>query len=420
MKVRLWLLVPVFAAAPALAGDWPQWRGPNRDGKVTGFEAPATWPKELTKKWSVAVGDGVATPALVGDKLYTFSRQGGDEVVLCLDAGSGKEIWKDKYPAEAPQGPASSFAGPRASPLVADGKVVTFGVDSALACYDAASGSKVWRKDSLGDVPRFSTSSSPMVADAAGEKVVIVEYGSEDGGGMVAYDLATGKRKWVWTGDGAAYASPVLASIDGMQAVVSETAGNIVAISPADGKLLWKTPFKVRYNAATPVVDGTTIVYSGSGKGTTAVELDKTADGLKAKNLWNENADAVMFSTPVVKNGLFYGISDKDQLFCLDGKTGKTLWKTALKTGGGGGGGGRRGGMGGMGGNGYGSVVDAGHVLFALSPSGELIVFEPSDKEFKKVAGYQVAAGGTYAYPVISNKSIYIKDKTNVTKWAIQ
>jgi outer membrane protein assembly factor BamB len=417
MKVRLWLLVPVLAAAPALAGDWPQWRGPNRDGRVAGFEAPATWPKELIKKWSVTIGDGVATPALVGDKLYTFTRQGGDEVVRCLSATSGEEVWKDKYPAEAPQGPAASFAGPRASPLVVDGKVVTFGVDSALTCFDAGRGSRVWRKDSLGDVPRFSTSSSPVMADAAGEKVVIVEYGSEDGGGMVAYDLATGKRKWVWNGDGAAYASPVLMKIGDMQAVVSETAGNIVAIAPADGKLLWKTPFKVRYNAATPVVVGNTILYSGAGKGTSAVGIEKTGDGLTAKNLWTENENAVMFNTPVVKNGLVYGISDKDQLFCLDEKTGKTLWKTALKTGAGGGGG-RRGG--GMGGGGYGSIVDAGSVLFALNPSGELIVFEPSEKEFKKLASYKVADGGAYAYPVIAGKHIHIKDKNNVTLWAIE
>src|ERR1043166_8724362 len=103
MNTRLWLLAAVLGAltqprSPVAAADWPQWRGPNRDGKITGFEAPATWPKELTKKWTVTIGDGVATPALVGDKLYTFSRQGGDEIIRCLDAATGDERWKDKYP----------------------------------------------------------------------------------------------------------------------------------------------------------------------------------------------------------------------------------------------------------------------------------------------------------------------------------
>src|SRR5438876_917748 len=91
-----WLLVVsvgIFGSCGAVAADWPQWRGPNRDAKVAGFTAPATWPKALTKKWEVAVGDGVATPALVGDKLYVFSREGGDEVVRCLEAATSKEIW---------------------------------------------------------------------------------------------------------------------------------------------------------------------------------------------------------------------------------------------------------------------------------------------------------------------------------------
>src|SRR5437660_426803 len=119
MNPRTFLLVALGLApvVPAVAGDWPQYRGPNRDAKVA----------------------GVATPALVGDKLYVFTRQGGDEVTRCLDAATGNEVWKDKYPAEpgsTPGGP--QFEGPRASPAVADGKVVTFGVQSTLSCLDAA------------------------------------------------------------------------------------------------------------------------------------------------------------------------------------------------------------------------------------------------------------------------------------------
>ena len=199
---------------------------------MTGFETPATWPKSLTKRWKVAVGNGVATPALVGDKLYVFTREGGDEVTRCLNAADGKELWKDKYPAQPASGAAGQFPGPRSSPTVADGKVVTLGVDSTLSCLDAATGTKIWRKDSLGDPPRFFVSSSPLVAagGAPGEQVVVAQYGGGEGGGIVAYDLATGKRKWVWNGDGAAYASPVLLSLDGTSAIVAETAANVVAL----------------------------------------------------------------------------------------------------------------------------------------------------------------------------------------------
>src|SRR5579859_5973786 len=93
----------IVGASVTRAQDWPQWRGPNRDAKATGFTAPKTWPKELTQKWKISVGEGVATPALVGDKLYVFCRQGGDEVIRCLSAADGKELWQDKYAATAPK-----------------------------------------------------------------------------------------------------------------------------------------------------------------------------------------------------------------------------------------------------------------------------------------------------------------------------
>ena len=114
------------------AQDWPQWRGMNRDGKVTGFKAPEKWPAALAKKWAAAVGNGDATPALVNNKLYVFTRIGAEEVIRCLDAESGKEIWLDKYAASAVTGPAASHPGPRSSPAVAQGKVITLGVGGVL------------------------------------------------------------------------------------------------------------------------------------------------------------------------------------------------------------------------------------------------------------------------------------------------
>src|ERR1700730_9513645 len=112
----------VVAIPSLFAQDWPQWRGPGRDGKVAGFTAPEKWPAELKQKWKTTVGAGDATPALVGDKLYVFTRQDADEVIRCLDAGTGKEIWQDKYPAQPATPPAAGpHAGPRSSPTVAEG-----------------------------------------------------------------------------------------------------------------------------------------------------------------------------------------------------------------------------------------------------------------------------------------------------------
>jgi outer membrane protein assembly factor BamB len=400
-------LALLLAASTAGAQDWPQWRGPHRDGKATGFIAPKTWPKELTEKWRVTVGDGVATPALVGDKLFVFSRESDKEIIRGLNAADGKELWSDRYDVGPVTGGARNFPGPRCSPAAADGKVVTLGVRGTLSCLDAASGKVVWRKDDLKSWPMFYTSSSPIIVD--GLCIAQLGGGRDGTGGIMAYDLTSGEEKWKWTGDTPAYASPVLLTLGTTKALVAETNGSVVAVNAADGKLLWKTPFasgRMQYNACTPMVDGQTVIYSGQGRGTKAVKIEKQGDEVTAKDLWSSDL-AVKFNTPVVKNGMMYGISDRDILFCVNLENGKTAWTTSL-----GGGGGRN--------SGYGSVVDAGPVLFALNPSGQLIVFEPSDKEFKEVTRYKVGKSATYAYPILSGNRVFVKDGDSVTLYTIE
>jgi hypothetical protein len=401
----------------ARAQDWPQWRGPNRDAKVTGFTAPKTWPKELTKKWQVTVGDGVASPALVGDKLYVFTRDKNDEVVRCVNAADGKDVWKEKYDAAGFQGRGDTgFPGPRSSPAVTNGKVVTLGVLGMLSCFDAASGKLLWQKDDFkGSWPQFHVASSPLILDG----LCIAQVGGGGRGGIIAYDLATGEQKWKWTGDAPAYASPVLLTLGGTKVIVTQTEGHVVAVGAADGKLLWKVPFeaqRMQYNAATPMVDGQTVIYAGSGRGTKAVKMELKGDDLATKELWKTSENTVKFNTPVMKDGHLFGISEASKLFCVNAETGKTIWSTTLGGGGGGGGGGGRG-MGG--GGGYGSVVDAGSVLFALTPGGQLVVFEPSDKEFKEIAKYKVG-NLTYAYPVVSGNRVFVKDKDALALWTIE
>jgi outer membrane protein assembly factor BamB len=390
-------------ATGVLAQDWPQWRGANRDGKVAGFTAPQAWPKELAQKWKTTVGSGDSTPALVGDKLYVFARQGDEEVTLCLSAADGKEVWKDKYAAQAVTGPAARHPGPRSSPAVADGKVVTLGACGVLSCLDAATGKVLWRKDEFPKVvPKFFTAMSPIIVDA----VVVAHLGGQGNGAVMAFDLATGDAKWKWAGEAPMYASPVVLTADGVKQIVTLSEKSVVGLGAADGKLLWQIPFVpqgMAYNAATPIVDGQTVIFAGSGRGTKAVRVEKQGDGFAAKELWSNDQVAPQFNSPVLKDGLLFGLTDKGYLFCLNAKTGQTAWTDATKRGGA-----------------FAAVLDAGSVLLALPSNSELIVFKPADKQYDEVARIKVADSATYAHPVVAGNRIFVRDLDTVALLTIQ
>lgn len=458
------------------AQDWPQWRGLNRDARVTGFQAPKTWPKALAQKWKVTVGEGVATPALAGGKFYVFSREEGTEVTRCLDAATGKELWKESYDSLGATGPAQGFSGPRSSPVVSAGKVVTVGVRGVVSCLDAANGKVLWRKDDFKAWPNFFVSSSPLVVN----DLCVAQLGGRDNGAVVAYDLTSGNEKWRWSSSAPSYASPVVMNVGDNQLVVAQTETGMVAIRLADGKRVWAAgaapaegpggpggpggPPGGRggrgggrdYRATTPAVEGATLI--AVGQSATAVKFEPSGDGLNAKELWTNREKPAQFASPVVKDGLVFGLSGANEFFCLDAQTGATLWSATASTGapagqpapagdrqpppggapgvsgpggpgggpggpgggaGGPGGGRMRGGMGGGGGGGYGSIVDAGSVLLALTPASELVAFEPSRQGFKEVARIKVADSPTHAYPVVSGNRILIKDRDAVTLWAL-
>ncbi len=414
-----------LAGAGGLFGqDWPQWRGPDLDGKAPGFTAPQKWPETLSQKWKTTVGLGDSSPALVSDKLYVFARQGSDEILLCLNAADGKAIWTNSYAAPAFSGPDfSQHAGPRSSPAVANGKVVTLGVLGVLTCVDAANGKLIWRNEEYaGATPRYHTGTSPLIVD----DLCIAHLGKEGAGALVALDLATGKPKWKWAEEGPAYASPTVMAADGSKRIVTMTEKSIVAVGMSDGKLLWQTNFApagMNYNAATPIVDGQTVIYAGAGRGATAVKLEKRGDTLAATALWKNNDGSVQFNTPVLKNGLLFGLSARNDFFCISAQDGRTLWTApstppAAGADAPGSGGGRGRGMGRT--AGYASIIDGGSVLLALTPASQLIAFQPTEKAYTEIARIKVADSPVYAHPVVSGKRIFVKDQDAVTLWAIE
>jgi outer membrane protein assembly factor BamB len=394
----------LFGAGLVLAQDWPQWRGPNRDGKVAGFSAPATWPKQFTQAWKVNVGSGVdSTPALVGNRLYVFARQGGDEIMLCLDAATGKEVWQDRYACPAVTGPSAAVhPGPRSSPAVANGKVVTLGVTGIVSCFDAAGGKLLWRKDDYpGAYPVFYTGMSPLIIDG----MAIVQIGGPANGGILAYDLNTGAPKWKWTEDGPGYGSPALMTVEGTRQIVTLTDKMITGVALADGKPLWQVPYPVSgmgYNAATPIIDGQTVYIAGQGRGTRAFRIEKQGAAFAARELWANAQLGVQFNTPVLKDGFLYGLSDRGFFFCINARTGETAWTDTVR---------RRN---------FGAILDAGAVLLGLTQDGTLSVYQPTDKAYTEIAAVKVAETQTYAHPVLAGNRLFVRDQDSLILWNIQ
>ncbi len=399
------VLVTLFVlnSSVSFCQDWPQWRGLNRDGKVTGFKAPATWPAELKQEWKVTVGFSDATPVLAGKNIYLNTRQGDQEEILCLDAATGKELWKNTYAAIAVTGPsASQHPGPRGTPAVSNGKIVTFGASGILSCLDAATGKLIWRKDNPTNAfPAFFTGASPIIIDG----VCIINIGKKDDGQVVAYDLNSGNEKWKLSGDGPSYSSPSVMTIDGKKLLIVITEKNIMALNLADGKLLCQsaTPVQQRfYNCVSPYIDGQTIYLTGQGTGTKAIKVEKSGNEYITKEIWSNPEVGAKWNTPVLKDGFLYGFTDQKRIYCLNAATGQTAWIDNVVN------------------SDFSTIVDCGSVIIGLTSTDNLIVLKPDGKAYSEVVKYKVSDTPIYAYPVISGNSIYIKDAETLMLYKIK
>jgi outer membrane protein assembly factor BamB len=390
----------IISTTNSFSQDWPQWRGMNRDSKVTGFKAPAAWPAELKQEWKVSVGFGDATPVLAGNKIYLNTRQADQEVILCLDAATGKELWKNSYASMAVTGPsASQHPGPRGTPAVSNGKIVTFGASAILSCLDASTGKLVWRKENPTNAfPAFFTGTSPLIVDG----MCIIHLGKKDDGQVIAYDLNSGNEKWKWAGEGPSYSSPSVMTIDGKKLLIVITEKNIMALGLTDGKQLWQiaTPVQQRfYNCVSPYIDGQNIYLSGQGTGTKAIRVEKSGNEYVTKELWSNTEVGAKWNTPVLKDGFLYGFTDQKRIYCLNAATGQTAWMDNTVN------------------SDFSTIVDCGSVIIGLTSTDNLLVLKPDGKAYSEIVKYKVSDTPIYAYPVISGNNIYIKDAETLMKY---
>ena len=379
-------------------GDWPQWRGPARDGVAPNLAARATWPAVLRPAWKVDVGLGHSSPVVADGRIYVFARDGEQETLHAFELATGKRVWRQAYAAPYTVNSAAFVhgPGPKATPVMAGGRVFAFGISGILSAFDAASGRVVWRKE-LGKefpstAPIYGAAQSPVVDRGR----VIVHVGGGGGGALTAFDAETGAVVWAWKGDGPGYGAPVVVEIAGTRQVITLTESLLVGVAADSGRLLWKVPFTTEYtqNAVTPVVQGNVVIVSGLDHPVRALRVVAKGGGWTAETVW-ENPDVALYmSSPVLVAGRLYGFSHrrKGQFFCLDAATGKTLWLSE----------GRQ--------RDNASLVAAGGAILALVTDGELIVFEAGGAAFKVLRRYTVADWPTWAHLAVVGDGILVKD----------
>jgi outer membrane protein assembly factor BamB len=392
------VVAAALSVAPDIsAQDYPQWRGVNRDGSASSFVEPKVWPEKLTLHWKIEVGEGYATPLIIGNTVYVFTRRDGNEGITAVDAATGSQLWRSEFPASfsPTQAAAVHGIGPKATPLFHEGKLFTLGISGVVAAFDATSAKLLWRTEAPAEPPFFSAASSPVAHDG----MVLTHPGNY--GPLTAFDAQTGQLKWS-AGAGGFFQSPLIASFEGIRQAVSVTQTSVIGVSLPEGKVLWEFPFPGAAGGTMPLLYGDSIIVSALDTGTTCFQPRKGADGKwTAAPLWHTLEVSMYVSNPVVVGDMLIGLSRRSsgQFFVLDARSGKVLWlgppREAENV----------------------AIAKSGDLLFLLKDSAELIVARGTPQEVLK--RYTVSDSPTWAQPTISGNRIYIKDVSSLSLWTI-
>jgi len=387
MNSRAVFLAAILAAVcGARASDWPQWRGPNRDGISAEADWSSKWPADGPKPlWRANVGTGCSSVSVVGDHVFTMGNQSDADTVWCCDAKTGLPVWKHTYANPLDARNYGGLAG--ATPTVDGNFVFTLSCTGQLFCLDARTGKPVWSKHLVNDfgakVPKYGYSGSLLVAG----DLVILETGA-DGASTLALDKKTGATVWKSGSAPAGYGTIMpftcggkafLASFDGTGLTVRDTkTGKELATYP------WENRAKV--NAATPIISGDKLFIScGYDKGSTLLRFD----GSSLKPLWENPKIQNHFSSSVLWKDHLYGFNGSS-LACLDLADGNVKWT--------------------QGGLGKGSLMLAGDKLVIQSESGDLVIAPAAPESFQEIARTKVLKDSCWVVPVLANGRIYCKN----------
>ena len=385
------------AAKPAPAAEWPKFRGPDGDGVVRNARIQTNWsenpPAEL---WRRAVGPAWSSFAVSGDLIYTQEQRGPDEVVSCYRMTTGKPVWMHKDAARFWE--SNAGAGPRGTPTLDKGRVYTFGGTGILNALDAASGAVAWSRNAANEaeteLPTWGYSSSPLVV---GDTVIVAASGR-----MVAYDAATGARRWMGPKAGASYSSPRLVNRDGAAQVLLVSAVGLTSVAPEDGTQLWQHAWKgypIVQPGLTP--EGDVLISVADQSGLRRLTAVRGQSGWAVEERWTSKGLKPYFNDFVVHKGNAYGF-DGAILSCIGLDDGQRKWK------------------GGRYGNGQMVLLEAQDLMLVLSEEGEVALVAATPDKFTEVARFKAIEGKTWNHPVVAGDVLLVRNSEEMAAFRLK
>jgi outer membrane protein assembly factor BamB len=384
-----------LALAP---GDWPGFRGENRQGELHGAKIATDWkaaPPKLV--WKQRIGPAWSSFVVLGNRLFTQEQRGDEEAVVCLDAATGKEQWAHLDKARFSDGQAG--AGPRSSPVFDKGRIYAMGATGVVNCLDAATGRVVWTRDALADSgaskPMWGFSSSPLVVG----DLVIVYAGGPGDKGLLAYRTADGKPAWSVATGPVSYSSPQLVKLGKEAQVLLLSDAGLIAVDPASGKLRWsyETPPRQMWRVAQPrQVAESSIVLGSEDLGLMRLDLTPHSDGTWTPTVaWTTRALRPAYNDFVYQDGFIYGF-DEGFCCCVDAKTGTRQWK------------------GGRYGHGQLILLADQKLLFVISEYGAGVLVSARPDKHEELGRFEAISGKTWNHPVIARGRLYARNSEEI------
>jgi outer membrane protein assembly factor BamB len=401
ISTRLFVLfLSIHVGKSAKAEDWPRWRGPRQDGIARETGLLKTWPADgPALLWKKPLSGGFSSVVVVDGKLFTQTKEKNQEMVLCLDAATGEEQWRysydcdyKAYPTFTGGGMPASRTGPRATPAVDGDQVYAQGATGILLCLNVKTGKKVWQQDLLKIAGRACPSHGFCACPLVAGENIFVQTGGANGKSIAALNKKDGRVVWQALDDPIGQATPLWADVGGSAQVIFFTGTAAVGVTPQEGKLLWRYPWKTRFdlNIATPIyADGKVFISSNYGSGAALLRL---TDGSEPEKLWKSQAMQNHIATSVLHDGYLYGFSDA-RLRCVDFATGNVKWDKP--------------------GLGKGTLLIADGRLIVLGDHGQLVLAKATPEAYTEISRFQVFDKDTLTWtvPVLSGGRLCVRSQ---------